>query len=148
MPTDEPFSVLVADESASCCRTYRERLETAGYGVTSAGSGREAIEIVRRERIHVVVMEIRLPDYSGLEIYHAIKTIRDMFLPCIFTTLEVSARSFHEALSEDAVTILPKPVDGDRLVHAVEWSIDRYYSRRRRPRRPGRERFRPDGLRR
>jgi len=129
---DRSFSVLIADESVDCCESFRETLEPEGYDVVAAGSGREAIDIVRREPVHVVVMDIRLPDYSGLEIYHAIKRIRDMFLPCIFTAFEMSTRSLQDALSENAITILPKPVDKPRLVHAVDWSVDRYYARGRR----------------
>ena len=123
------FSVLVADASSGCRDSYRDMLEPEGYGVVAAKSGREAIEIIRSEPVHVVVMELHLPDYSGIEIYHAIKSIRAVFLPCIFTSLEMTTRSLHDALSEDAITILPKPVEAPRLVHAVDWSIHRYYSR-------------------
>ncbi|MFW6107683.1 MAG: response regulator [bacterium] len=125
------FSILVADESAECRDAFRDTLEPKGYDVTSAGSGREAVDVIVREPVDLVVMDLRLPDYSGVEIYHAIKDIRRAFLPCIFTALETSTRSLQEALSEDAITILPKPVDCGRLVHAVDWSIDRYYMRGR-----------------
>lgn len=124
------FSVLVADENSGCCEEFRQTLEPEGYAVRSVASGREALRIVRSEPVHVVVMEIRLPDYSGPEVYHAIKDTRDRFVPCIFTALEMTTRSLQEALSEDAITILPKPVDRLRLVRAVDWSIVKYYSRR------------------
>ena len=130
---DEPLSILIADENEQCREALRETLEPEGHGVVGAGSGREAIDIVRRERIHIVVMDVRLPDYSGLEIYHAIKEILQASLPCIFTALEPSEKSIQGALNEDAVTILPKPVDMPRLVHAVDWSIKRFYSRGKRP---------------
>ena len=123
------FSVLVADENESCREQFRATLEPEGYEVFSARSGRDVIAVIRSERIHVVVMDLRLPDYNGLEIYHAIKDIRDTFLPCIFTALETTAHSLRDALDEDAITILPKPVDEPRLVHAVDWSIRKYYRR-------------------
>ena len=128
---DNRFAILVADENPGCHQSFRETLEPEGYDVLSAGSGREAIRIIRRERIHVAVMDICLPDYSGLETYHAIKDILGAFLPCIFTALEMTPYSLQGAMNEDAITILPKPVDMPRLVHAVDWSIDRFY--------PGRE---------
>jgi len=139
---DEPLSILIADESERCREALRDTLEPEGYDIVGARSGREAINVVRQVRIHVVVMDVRLPDYSGLEIYHAIKSILGASLPCIFTAMEMSADSIQDALSEDAVTILPKPVDMPRLVHAVDWSVERHYSGRRR--RPGfdPERFR------
>ena len=126
------LSILVADENERFRRSMRDTLKTEGYGVVAAESGRAAIEIIRSEPIHVVVIDVRLPDYSGYEIYHAIKDIRDMFLPCIFTAVEMTARSIQDALSEDAITILPKPVDMPSLVHAVGWSVEKYYSRENR----------------
>ncbi len=123
------FSILIADENEGCRARFRATLEPEGYEVFSARSGRDALDVVRSERIHVVVMDLLLPDYTGLEIYHAIKDIRDSFLPCIFTAFEATPRSLRDALEEDAITILPKPVDESRLVHAVDWSIHKYYRR-------------------
>ena len=137
---DRRFSILVADENVEFRASLHEALTPEGYHLVNAGSGREAINVVRSRPVHLVVMEVRLPDYSGLEIYHAIKQIRDAFLPCIFTALETTPRSLQEALSEDAVTIFPKPVDMPRLVNAVDWSVERFYSRRNGPPRPHRRR--------
>lgn len=125
------FAILVADESERLRHSVRDTLMPAGYDVLTAGSGREAIQVIRQELVHVVVMDVRLPDYSGLEIYHAIKEIRDVYLPCIFTALQATADSLREAMSEDAITMLPKPLDMPRLMHAVDWSIDRFYARTR-----------------
>ena len=126
------ISVLVADGSPSSRSSFRGALEPKGYGVVGARSGREAIDVIRSEPVDVVVMDLWLPDYTGIEIYHAIKAIRRAFLPCIFTALEPNTRSFQDALSEEVITILPKPVDVPRLVHAVDWSVRRYCAGRRR----------------
>ena len=144
--TDRQFSILIADESDGLRESFRDALEPEGYDVIPAATGREAIDIVRREPVHIVVMDIRLPDYAGLEIYHAIKEIRDAYLPCIFTALKLTTHSLQDALSEDAITILPKPVDVPRLVHAVAWSVGKYYSHgMRRAPRLRRDRDRLDG---
>jgi len=90
---DEPLSILIADESERCREALRDTLEPEGYDIVGARSGREAINVVRQVCIHVVVMDVRLPDYSGLEIYHAIKSILGASLPCIFTAMEMSADS-------------------------------------------------------
>ena len=126
---EKRFSILVADENARFRKSLRDTLEPKGYDVSPAGSGREAIDVARRRPVHVVVMDFCLPDYSGLEVYHAIKDIHEAFLPCIFTALEMTTRFIQQALDEDAITILPKPVDMERLVHAIDWSIERYYHR-------------------
>jgi two-component system chemotaxis response regulator CheY len=127
------FSILIADASDTARRAYRESLEPAGYEIVPAGTGREVIEVVHRGPVHLVVMDLRLPDYSGLEIYHAIQDERDGFLPCIFTASETSPRTLQDALGEGAVSIFPKPVDRRRLVRAVDRSIRRHYALNGRP---------------
>ena len=121
------FSILVADGNEPLRRSLADALEPEGYEIEGATSGREAIDIVKQKPIHVVVMAVQLPDYSGLTIYHAIKEIRQAFLPCIFTAIEITAGAFQAALDEDVITVLPKPIDRTRLIHAIGWSINRYY---------------------
>jgi len=135
------FSILVADANEPFRRSLSDTLAPEGYEVEDATSGREAIDIIKRKPIHVVVMDVQLPDISGLTTYHAIKEIRQAFLPCIFTAIEISTGAFQEALDEDAVTILPKPVDSNRLIRAIGWSIERYYRGNPRPLRLDRRRF-------
>jgi CheY-like chemotaxis protein len=127
------FSILIADASDHARDACRESLEPAGYEVVPAGSGREVIDLVQREPVHLVVMELRLPDYSGLEIYHAIQGAREAFLPCIFTAAKTSPQALQDALTEGAVSIFPKPVDRRRLVRAVNRSISRCYAQNGRP---------------
>jgi DNA-binding NtrC family response regulator len=125
---DRRYSVLIADQNARCRDELRNMLEPEGYDVVPAESGREAIERVHAEEIHVLVMEVQLPDYTGFEIYHAIKHIRRT-LPCIFTALRLTESSIRDALGEGAVSIFPKPLEVPRLVRAVDRSINRFYSR-------------------
>jgi DNA-binding NtrC family response regulator len=129
---DRRFSVLVADEDSDSRRAYQDTLRRRGYRVLPAESGRRAVDVIRSRPVHVVVMDFRLPDYSGVEIYHAMKTMSHEFLPCIFTAVKATSAALCDAMAEEAVTILPKPVELMRLVHAVDWSVDRYLGRRSR----------------
>jgi CheY-like chemotaxis protein len=131
---DRRYSVLIADQNTGALGEVRQALEAEGYDIIPAESGRDAIRIIHAELIHVLVMDVQLPDYTGFETYHAIQGIRDRFLPCIFTAMEVSTGSIRDALGEGAVTILPKPIEKPRLLRAVARSIHRYYPSRTAPR--------------
>ena len=60
--------ILVVEASANLRQLYRLELEAEGYDVIAAQSGAEALEILAREKIDAVVLELLLPDCIGLEL--------------------------------------------------------------------------------
>lgn len=121
------YSILVADENQRMREAVKSELEPRGYNIINAENGLDTLKIIKNENIHLLVLDLRLPDYSGVEIYHAVKGLRNDFLPCIFTSTDMTAGSLHDALAEEAITILPKPVDMPRLVKAVSFSVRKFY---------------------
>jgi two-component system, OmpR family, response regulator len=67
---DEPqgVRVLVVDDEASIVDVISMALRHHGFGVESAGTGREALDLVRRWRPHVMVLDVMLPDMDGFEV--------------------------------------------------------------------------------
>ena len=60
-------SILVADDEEQVRQLIRETLEQAGYHVTEARDGREALQQYRLAQADVVIMDILMPDQDGLE---------------------------------------------------------------------------------
>lgn len=73
---DDVYLLLVDDEEA-VLDVNTELLETLGYHVFPARTGREAVEIYKRnsERIALVLLDMIMPEMSGLDTFHALKTI-------------------------------------------------------------------------
>src|SRR5215207_4582427 len=67
-------TVLVADDHADTRLMLRVLLEQRGYRVVEAGDGLEAVEAARRERPHLVLMDVSLPTLDGLS---AIRLMRE-----------------------------------------------------------------------
>ncbi|MEC9347436.1 MAG: response regulator [Pseudomonadota bacterium] len=59
--------VLVVDDSAANRKIARVFLEREGNGVTEAGSGQEALDLLAAQEFDVVLMDIAMPDMDGLE---------------------------------------------------------------------------------
>lgn len=65
--------ILVADDEMSIRLLYSEELKEEGYDVITAANGKEALEIVAREPLDLVILDIKMPEMSGIEVLRQIK---------------------------------------------------------------------------
>lgn len=121
------WSVLIADEEEALRRELDGLLRTEGYDTHLAENEEQVVEIFRRMWIDLVVLEFELPPTGGLDALRAIKSTQRGIVPCVFTAVKVSSRVQLDALSEDAFTVVPKPVEPRVMKRAVWSAIRRYY---------------------
>ncbi len=120
-PTGQPIRIVVADDHP----LYRDglralaarspRLELVG----EAATGREAVEVVRSTAPDVVLMDLRMPEMSGIEATREI--LRD--LPdtrVLILTMSEDDESLFGAMRAGARGYLPKDADSDDLLRAIE----------------------------
>ena len=88
-----------------------------------ARSGKEGIERVRAEPPDVILLDLRLPDMSGLNVYQAIRQV-DARIPVIFVTVARSADMAIEAMQQGAFDYLFKPVDLNQLQTVVGAALE------------------------
>jgi CheY-like chemotaxis protein len=117
MAIDSP-SILISDDDVEFRETLRGMFEPRGYRTIVAGDGQEAVEIVRSERIHLVLLDLHMPKLSGLEVLQLIKQFNAL-LPCILMSagLDDVVRRQAERL---AFSVLAKPVSGLHIRSLVE----------------------------
>ena len=118
-------SVLVVDDVDIMRITCQRALERSGFRVTAAKSGLEALRLLDQEPFEVVVLDIRMPGISGLEL---LKIVRDRGRPVevILMTAYADAQIAKEALNLGASALLHKPFeDIGVLVAAVSKSVAR-----------------------
>jgi DNA-binding response OmpR family regulator len=125
-------TVLVVDDTPSKRYVLASWLRRGGFAVIEASTGAEAIEVVRRGGVDLVVLDVRLPDMSGFEVCEEIKGD-----PVHGTTpiVHVSAAAIHaddrtQGLQRGADAYLVEPIDPDELL-ATTTSILRYYQARK-----------------
>jgi two-component system response regulator MprA len=71
--TEDCGPLLVVDDDAALCAFVREVLQHAGYSVWETGSGLEAVDLVRRERPALVILDVQLPVLSGYEVCRRVR---------------------------------------------------------------------------
>jgi len=106
--------ILVIDDELHICNLLEEFLTREGYDVTTSTSAREGIEKIKVERPQIILLDIRMPDMSGIE---AIKKIRevDKNVGIIMATAVMDEKIAQEAIKLGAEEYIVKPFDLDYL---------------------------------
>ena len=78
-------SILVVDDDPAIRQVYTEILRTEGYEVWEATTGLEGLQMTRERRPDLVLLDVMLPDLSGIEVCRRIKA--DVALPDVFVVL-------------------------------------------------------------
>lgn len=115
--------ILVVDDDLMVLATISLGLRKAGYDVTHVGSGLSAIQMVRRERPDLVVLDIRMPGLNGIETAKVLKA--EFNVPFIFLTAFSDQDMVQEAVLAGGLGYLVKPIEIARIVPAVEVALVR-----------------------
>ena len=122
------YSILVADDDTGCREAISETLHREGFETVLASCGREAIEIVRQgdRVIHASILDMHMPDLTGLETLEALIGFGDC-LPTIFMTGDESKELLLKAMEAGAFTLLRKPVSSTIIVVTLNQLLGKYY---------------------
>ena len=107
-------SLLVVDDEANVLYSLAKSLQSDTLEVFTASTGRGGIELVQQRRPDAVILDVRLADMSGLEVFDRIRQI-DPRLPIIIITAFATTETAIEAMKRGAFEYLLKPVDFHRL---------------------------------
>jgi two-component system response regulator HydG len=106
--------VLVVDDSLEMARTIADGLVERGYAALAVGSGREARERLKTERVDAVVTDLRMPDVDGLQVLAASREL-DPERPVIVMTAFSAIDSAVQSIRDGAYHYLTKPFKQDEL---------------------------------
>jgi DNA-binding NtrC family response regulator len=115
--------LLIDDDPHLIPEQVRQAFPTPRYHVEVAGTGAEGLKRVGGKPPDVILLDLRLPDQSGLEVYTAIRKI-DARIPVIFVTLTKAADAAIEAMKLGAYDYLFKPLDLQQLRRVVGEALE------------------------
>ena len=120
MPAGGACSILIVDDDHSSSATLRDRLELErGHRVVEVSSGREALAACSASHFDILLLDIELPDMSGLDVVERAEEI----LPQVDVLMMASgAARDHAALAvrPSTVAYMVKPLDLDRLMSTID----------------------------
>jgi two-component system nitrogen regulation response regulator NtrX len=113
--------ILVVDDEKNIRRTLRMVLEGPGYDVVEAGSAEEALARLDEEDIDLVVLDVRLPEMSGIDALDRIRKRPGLdAMPVLMISGHASLAEAVSAVQLGATDFLEKPLDRDRVLVSVE----------------------------
>jgi len=120
------LSLLLAEDDDALRETLRLFFDSQGFKVFPVGSGTEAIDVARRQKISFSIMDINMPGLSGIDAFRFIS--REIgTMPCIFMSGDASLEVMQKALNVGAFTFLSKPLEMDLMRASVERLIRRFF---------------------
>lgn len=111
--------VLLVDDEADFTDPLSERLTLRGFDVQSVSSGKAALKIIQQESFDVVLLDIVMPEQSGLDVLRKIVDI-DPLLHVILLTGHAEIDTAIEEIRGQAFDFLIKPVPIDELVERIQ----------------------------
>ncbi|MFW0699095.1 two-component system response regulator GlrR [Pantoea sp. R13S299] len=114
--------LLLVDDDPSLLKLLGMRLRSEGYLVTTAGSGPEALRLLQKEKIELVISDLRMDEMDGLALFGEIQK-RHTNLPVIILTAHGSIPDAVSATQQGVFSFLTKPVDKDALYKAIDEAL-------------------------
>ncbi len=111
-----PPTVMVVEDFEDNRFMMRRLLEMSGYRVLEAVNGEEAVELAYRERPHLILMDLSLPQLDGLAATRRIRQYPDMKdVPIVAVSAHDTADFHADALAAGCNDYVTKPIDFDQL---------------------------------
>jgi len=120
-------SLLITDDDHDFRETLRFVFETRGFRTLMAGDGEEALDIVRSQEVHLVLLDMHMPKLTGLETLRQVKRFKSR-LPCILLSAGLDDSLIQQAQMAEAFSVLAKPISRKTLTNTVDAAMRRIYN--------------------
>ena len=111
-------TILVVDDEAIVRDSIGDWLRTAGYQVETAETGEEALEMVEKKECSILILDVRLPVKSGIQVLREVKASKPHIKSIIITAFPSEGLA-DEAMKLGAVDYLIKPVLCENLERLI-----------------------------
>jgi response regulator NasT len=115
--------IMVVDDDLVVLATIGMGLRQAGYQVLQVDRGELAVQICKREKPELAILDIRMPEMSGFEVAEVLR--KESKTPFIFLSAYSDEESVQSAKALGALGYLIKPVEIRRMIPAIEIALAR-----------------------
>jgi len=121
---DAPVSLLVVDDEEPIRSALKKFLASRGYEVLTAGSGEDALSILQRSKIACLLVDVRMPGISGIDLVPRIIELEPNAAILMLTAVN-DATTASLCMQRGAMEYLTKPIDLDDLHRAIQRALKR-----------------------
>lgn len=123
MTSRKPAHLLLVDDDPGLLKLLGMRLVSEGYSVVTAESGQEGLKVLSREKIDLVISDLRMDEMDGLQLFTEIQK-QQPGMPVIILTAHGSIPDAVAATQQGVFSFFTKPVDKDALYKAIDSALE------------------------
>jgi DNA-binding NtrC family response regulator len=113
------LSILVVDDDPDVCEYLKDFLGADGYGVTVCNDSTNAVEALRNDDYHVVILDLMMPKLSGIDLLGKIREVDDDIAVIILTGYP-SLETAQSSIKHDVSAYIRKPFQAKEFRDAIE----------------------------
>ena len=118
------YNILVCDDDEEIVNAIEIYLEKEGYKIYKANNGKEALNIINKEEIHLVILDIMMPELDGISVAENIR--EDKAIPIIMLSAKSEDYDKIKGLNVGADDYITKPFNPMELIARVNSQMRRY----------------------
>lgn len=118
------YNILVCDDDKEIVNAIEIYLEKEGYKIYKANNGKEALNIINKEEIHLVILDIMMPELDGISVAENIR--EDKAIPIIMLSAKSEDYDKIKGLNVGADDYITKPFNPMELIARVNSQMRRY----------------------
>jgi serine/threonine protein kinase len=122
--TDPKSRILIADDEAFVRQSISELLKSEGYETIEANDGRECLEVLAREKVDIMLLDVNMPNMNGMEAFRT-ATGEQYNVDTIMISGSGSVKTAVEAIKIGAYDFLEKPFSFDHLLSLVNALVEK-----------------------
>ncbi|XNN28309.1 two-component system response regulator GlrR [Escherichia coli] len=119
----KPAHLLLVDDDPGSLKLLGLRLTSEGYSVVTAESGAEGLRVLNREKVDLVISDLRMDEMDGMQLFAEIQKVQPG-MPVIILTAHGSIPDAVAATQQGVFSFLTKPVDKDALYQAIDDALE------------------------
>ncbi len=120
-------TILIVDDDLNVLEVLGARLTSAGFRIFKAENGAEALQLLRKEQVDLMISDVKMPHMDGVALFKEARALCSD-LPIIFLTAHGTIPNAVSAVKSGVDDYLEKPFDGRELVKRVNQILDKGFT--------------------
>ena len=121
--------LLITDDDCDFRATVADVLRSRGCDTLEAADGEEALDVIHRNEVHLLLLDMHMPRLSGLETIRRLRQLElEVVVPWILISAALDDTIVAEARAAAVFSILPKPLRLPQLTSAVDGALRKSYN--------------------
>src|SRR6266540_3730799 len=114
--------ILVVDDSPAICQSIADLLASHGYEPSIAHSGMDAIAAIKKQKFHLVTLDVEMPGMAGIDVLRIMKAYDPDLFVIMVSGLSALQTALH-AIRQGAYDYINKPFDPEDMALSIQRAL-------------------------